>query len=80
MADGAWQMGMEMAKRQMATSIDKENLQTVCLTLHMMAGSAVLSGEGGEVSYEKPLGQIKYEHKFPQITAKCYQKASYDGW
>jgi len=37
-------------------------------------------GEGGEVSYEKPLGQIKYEHKFPQITAKCYQKASYDGW
>lgn len=48
MADGAWQMGMEMAKRQMATSIDKENLQTVCLTLHMMAGSAGLAVGRGE--------------------------------
>lgn len=56
--NGQWGLGQDWLKdMEMATSIDKENLHTVCLTLRRGAWST-WRGQG---KARKPLGKIKYK-------------------
>lgn len=62
----------------MATSIDKENLHTVCITLHSHPSLSLcvcVWKEYGEKDMGASFRQNQIQTHSQQITAKCYRKA-----